>query len=57
MMEEDIKYFKDVEMLKWIFYVKPENSPEDYVPQEDKEDRYIIYPNQKCTSGQGTKII
>lgn len=25
-------------MLKWIFYVRPEGLPEDYIPEEDPED-------------------
>lgn len=50
MMEDGIDILKDVDMPKWIFHVRLENSPEDYVPWEDKEDTPFtkIIKNKKC---------
>lgn len=37
-MEEIIKRFKEVGMLKWIYCVKPQAPPNEHVPWEDPED-------------------
>ena len=54
MMEDGIDILKDVDMPKQTVHVRLENSPEDYVPWEDKEDTYTIYKiikNKKLLSG------
>lgn len=38
MREDGINSLQDVEMLKWIFHISLENSPEDNVLWEDKDD-------------------
>lgn len=51
-MKEGIKWLEDMGMVMWICYMRPENLPENYVTQEDKEDTPFKHnANKKCTAG------
>lgn len=40
-------------MLEWIYYVKAEGPPENYIPK----DKCVHQGHQTCTSKKGTSLI
>ena len=41
-MKEGNKRIREVGMLKWIYYVRPENPPGNHVPGESQKDAPIV---------------